>query len=570
MEKSIRILGIWDGHNSGAALLQDGKITSCISEERFSRIKNDAGYPLKSVEKILEIENITTESIDLIVLGSNIVHERDFYFRGWDWYKQSPSGDENSINNAIKKLEARNEERRNSIAQHLGVSINKIKIVDHHEAHAASAYFGSEWEFDEKILVLTCDGGGDGICATVNIGNKKILERISQTPSNASLGKIYSRITLLLGMKPWEHEYKIMGLAPYADPKGVKKSLDVFSQLIEIKENELEFSLKSELSMNYCYNFLKIKLENHRFDWIAGAVQQFTEDLLVQWVKNAIKKTGIKKIACAGGVFMNVKANMKILDIPEVEDIFVFPSGGDESIPIGAAYLGYYNILSSPNSNKIPIGPLYLGPEFSDKEIKQSINELNIEDNSDYQVEYYENINSIIAKKLSDGDIVARFFGKMEWGARALGNRSILSNPSSMTSVREINAAIKQRDFWMPFAPSMLSDKQNELIINSKHVKSHYMTMTFPTQPNQDAKIIASVHPYDLTTRSQLLEEDYNPEYYDLIKKFYEFTGIPAILNTSFNLHGEPIVCTPTDAINTLIKSGLRYLAIGHYLISKN
>ena len=570
---ATNILGIWDGHNAGACLLQNGIITACISEERISRIKNDAGYPKRSVEKILEITNTKSNTMDLVALGSRLAHKRDFYFSGWDWYKVSYNDQKNlpSKDEKIKSLENRNKERKNDIIQHLGIPENKISIVDHHLAHASTAYYGGPWKNDEKVLVLTCDGGGDGICATVNIGEAGKLTRISETPSSASIGKIYSRITLLLGMKPWEHEYKVMGLAPYADEKGVLKSFQVIEKLLEVPSDSLEFKLKSELSTHYCYPYLKENLENHRFDWIAGAVQKLTENLLISWVKNAIKKTGIKRIACAGGVFMNVKANMKILELPEVEDIFIFPSSGDESIAIGAAYNAYYESINNINSTLSinPLGPIYFGQDFSKIEIEKSLTDFGIKNNPNYIIEYYDDINSIIAKLLVDGKIVARFTGRMEWGARALGNRSILSNPSSSDFVREINLAIKQRDFWMPFAPTILSDKQSILIENPKNVKSHYMTLTFNTKKAETEKIIAAIHPYDFTTRAQLLEREFNPDYYDLIEKFYKITGIPAILNTSFNLHGEPIVSSPTDALQTLVRSGLRFLALGNYFIKK-
>jgi carbamoyltransferase len=566
----ILVLGITDGHNAGACLLKNGKIEYAISEERISRNKNEAGYPKLAIEKILRLSNIKIEEIHTVALAGKFSHEKKFY-SNWDWYKV---GFENQLEDSEKpkvvNFEEQLKNRKESIVKHLGINEKKIIVVEHHLSHAASAYLASSWINNEEILVLTCDGSGDGISATVNIGQNGKIRRIAKTENNASLGKIYSRITLLLGMKPWEHEYKIMGLAPYADEAGVAKSKKILDELLEVKESSLEFNMKSKLSMNYCYNFLKTRLENHRFDWIAGGVQQLTEELLKKWVINALKKTGCRKIVCAGGVFMNVKANMHLSELELIDDIFIFPSGGDESLAMGSAMYAYSEILEEIGQ-KIhlePLGPIYLGMEFSDLEIENEIKENQLQ--KGFSIEFSKDIEKQSAELLSQGEIVARFKDRMEWGARSLGNRSILADPSSFEKVRDINLAIKQRDFWMPFAPTIISEKQEEYIENPKKLKAPYMVMGFHTKERAYKELSSAIHSYDFTARPQLLEKNYNPSYYDLINNFEKHTGIPALLNTSFNLHGYPIVCTPTDAINTLKKSGLKYLAIGNYLISKN
>jgi len=566
----IIILGITDGHNAGACLLRNGKIEFAISEERISRIKNEAGYPKLAIEKILELSNVKVEEIYSVSLAGKFSHEKKFY-SNWDWYKV---GFENQLEDSKKgnKINFENQLniRKKMITNHLDINEEKINVVEHHLAHAASAYLASPWINDEEILVLTCDGSGDGISATVNIGQNGKITRIAKTENKASLGKIYSRITLLLGMKPWEHEYKIMGLAPYADEVGVKKSKKVLDELLQVEESSLEFSLKSKLSMNYCYEFLKTRLENHRFDWIAGGIQQLTEELLKKWVINALKKTGCRKIVCAGGVFMNVKANMHLSELEIVDDIFIFPSGGDESLAIGSAMYTYSEIIKETNEklHMQSLGPLYLGMEFTNSEIENEINENELIEG--FSVENSKDIEKYTAELLAKGEIVARFNNRMEWGARSLGNRSILADPSNFDTIREINLAIKQRDFWMPFAPSIISEKQDEFIENPKGIKAPYMVMGFHTKERAQKELTSAIHSYDFTARPQLLEKEFNPSYYELISNFEKNTGIPALLNTSFNLHGFPIVCSPTDAINTLKNSGLKHLAIGNYLISKN
>ena len=555
--------------------MRNGKIEYAISEERITRNKNEAGYPKLAVEKILQLADVGPEEIQLVALAGKYSHEKKFY-SNWDWYKvgyedqlrEEQGKDVDKIN-----LKARLNDRKKAIVNHLKIDERKILVVEHHLAHAASAYLASPWVNEEQVLILTCDGSGDGICATVNIGKNGRITRIAETNNSASLGKIYSRITLFLGMKPWEHEYKIMGLAPYADETGVAKSKKVLDEMLEVKESNLEFSMKSKLSMNYSYNFLKTRLENHRFDWIAGGIQKLTEELLRKWVTNAVKKTGCKKIVCAGGVFMNVKANMQISELDFVDEIFIFPSGGDESLAIGAAMYAYSDILDKIGQKIClePLGPIYLGMEFSDSEIEEEMRrhaglekEFSIHDNNK------EGAEDHIAELLEKGEIVARFKDRMEWGARSLGNRSILADPSSFEKVRDINLAIKQRDFWMPFAPSIIVEEQHKYIENPKCIKAPYMVMGFRTKKRAHTELASAIHSYDFTARPQILEKEHNASYYSLIKNFERRTGIAALLNTSFNLHGYPIVCTPANAINTLKKSGLKHLAIGNYLLSKN
>jgi carbamoyltransferase len=572
LNNDIIILGITDGHNAGACLVRNGILISAISEERLSRIKNEAGYPRKAVRKVLEISGIQTDEITYVALAGKFTHKKEFY-SGWDWYKVGINEQLRDIKKNAKMnqiVKERLGERKNEIIKDLKISENKIIVVEHHLAHAASAYFSSPWVNEEKVLILTCDGSGDGISSTVSIGELGKITRIGKTENNASLGKIYSRITLILGMKPWEHEYKVMGLAPYADENGVEKSSSVIDSLIEIPAGSIEFKTKTNLSTNYCYEFLKTELENHRFDWIAGAMQRVTEDLLIRWIHNAIEKTGIRKVVCAGGVFMNVKANMKIADMKEVDNIFIFPSGGDESLGIGAAFNVYAEELLK-NAQEVgirPLGPLYLGPEFSAEEIDDSIKKEDLR--SGYSIEFCDDVDEYVAELLSEGKVVARFNGRMEWGARSLGNRSILADPSRNEKLREINTAIKQRDFWMPFAPTILFDKNDEFVINPKKIKAPYMVMAYKTKERARTELIAAIHPYDFTARPQILEKEHNVNYYKLIKEFEKLTGIPAVLNTSFNLHGYPIVCSPMDAIKTLKNSGLEILALGNYLIKKN
>ena len=573
MKKDHIVLGISEGHNASACLIKNGKIAAAISEERLSRNKNDFGYPRRAVEKVLQISGCKPVDINRVALGARFMHGPEFY-KDWNWYRKGYSQQVNDAENEQYRrkyfLEERLPYRREVVKKHLGVSDEVIDIVEHHEAHAAAAYYACPWiNEDGKVLVLTLDGSGDGLCSTVNIGEKGVISRIAATKSDASIGKVYSRLTFLLGMKPWEHEYKIMGLAPYADEKGVARSYNVMKPLVEIDDGELVFKRGSHISPGYSYPYLKSELENHRFDWIAGAAQRVLEELITKWVRNAARATGIKRIACAGGVFMNVKVNMLVMEMDEIDDMFVFPSCGDESLGIGSAYKTYADhLLQSNDKFEMDVfDSAYLGNGFTREEIDSGIKSMDLA--GKYNVKSFEDINEAAAELLASGEIVARFSGNMEWGARALGNRSILLDPRRVDKVKELNSAIKRRDFWMPFAPTILAERQSDYIENPNNVKSPHMMKAFHSTERGQKDIPAALHPYDGTCRPQILEKRANPEYYDLIKKFESLTGVGGLLNTSFNLHGDPIVCTPQDAVSTLERSGLEILILGNYIVSK-
>src|SRR5579884_629306 len=573
MNDSVSVLGIHDGHSASACLLRDGCIVAAVSEERLSRRKNDPGYPRRAVEEVLRIAACRPMDLTAIALGTRFMHHREF-FLGWDWYRKGYDDQLRDANGAGDRrryfAEERLGERRSTIVDHLGVPDARITVVEHHDAHAATAYYACPWVNDAgPVLVLTLDGSGDGVCATVGIGEGGRVRRIAETRSAASIGKVYSRVTFLLGMKPWEDEYKVMGLAPYADETGAGRSYRVIRPLVEVDRGALTFRPGTQLWTNYCYPYLRSQLEGHRFDWIAGAAQRVLEELVLAWVRNAVAHTGIKRVACAGGVFMNVKVNMLMLDLPEVAQLFVFPSCGDESICIGAAYRVYADyIRRTGRAVTMPVfDSVYLGPEFSQAAIRAAIDAEGLA--AKYRVRLISNVNEAVAQLLARGEIVARCDGRMEWGARALGNRSILLDPRRLERVRDLNRAIKHRDFWMPFAPTVLAERQREYLLNGKGVAAPYMILAFRTTPEGYDVLRAAIHPYDLTAGPQVLEPDASPGYYDLVKQFEALTGVGAVLNTSFNLHGEPIVCSPQDAIRTFERSGLEFLALGNFLISK-
>jgi carbamoyltransferase len=348
MKEYTYILGVHDGHNCGASLALNGKIISSVSEERLTRKKNEVGYPYKSIEECLKIANIEASDLYQVVLASNFMHHPSYLEDMQPWYlvgeKEQKIDKKKSKHYQKEVFYRRKRERINNLVKHLQIDENNICFIEHHLAHLAAAYYTAPNVAPNKpILGLTCDGAGDGLSATVSLCKNNSIKRIKSSDRHASLGKIYSRITMLLGMKPWEHEYKIMGLAPYSDSKIANEEAKKLHHLLKLSNDGLGFKLNTPLSTNYCYYYLRDAFERVRFDNISGAVQSFTEEMLVKWVKSAIKKTKIRDIVCGGGVFMNVKANMLIQNLPEVKSMYVMPSASDESLSIGAALHYYYN-----------------------------------------------------------------------------------------------------------------------------------------------------------------------------------------------------------------------------------
>lgn len=567
------ILGIHDGHNSTAALLKEGKLVDVLQEERLKRIKNIGGFPVSVVNDIITRHNCNLGDLTLSLNGTYMsygVWDRESILQDYKNSKNRKSFTKTLArsNKTILSLykSKKNKARKSIIKKHLNPLPSNIQSIEHHTAHAAAAYYGSGME--DKILVLTSDGCGDELCATVSIGDKGELRRIASISEDNSIGRIYAYITYLLGMMPHEHEYKIMGLAPYAPiSKDVKRVYNKFLNLFEFEKKNNGMTWKRKRGIPSIYaprEFIDKLVYRERFDWIASGLQLFIEEFLKEWARNCIRETGIKRIALSGGVFMNVKANKVIYELPEVEEIFVFPSCGDESNAIGAAY---YSYMKNGGNSVEPLGALYFGQHVEDEEVDEAVKKYVIENK--IQVEHKDNIEKDVAELLADGAIVGRVKGEMEFGARALGNRSILANPSNPKAVRIINEMIKNRDFWMPFAPSVLAESSEKYFKKPKPVFSPYMMLTFDTKPEVREKIIGALHPFDYTARPQEVTENFNPDYFKLIKYYEEITGESILLNTSYNLHGYPIAYSPVDALDVFNNSGLTYLALGNFLIKK-
>ena len=586
------ILGIHDGHNSSASLIIDGKLTCSIAEERLSRQKNHFGFPYKAIKCVLKNSGISIKEVERIAMSSKSIPPSYFFISRnsklsikdyWKeqkeyWYPklyenknpkymdvlshvvdrdgfpydESLIKDENDSEGMFKA-------RMKHASEVLQIDEKIISYHDHHKCHAYYGYIACP-KREEPLLVYTMDGSGDGANGTVSIGKSgKLLEEISRS-SNCNIGRMYRYATLLLGMRPTEHEYKLMGLAAYNSDKYGLEAYNIYAETLQV--DGLGFKYKNKIKDHFFY--FKDKLEGQRFDAIAYGIQKRTEELLKEWILNGIKQTGIRNIVMSGGVSQNIKANKIICELNELDYLFVPPGPGDESISIGAAYLEYLNYdkeISKINS----VSNGYLGPSFTDEFIKKEIDK---HISKDYLVQKVG--HNKVAKLIADGDIVARFGkGKMEFGARALGNRSIIADPRRPDVIHHINKLVKMRDFWMPFAPSILAERENDYIINPKKIEARYMAVGFDSTPLAEKHIPAGLHPFDRTARPQIVNKTDNSSYHGLIKAFEELTGVGALMNTSFNIHGDPIVGSPYDAIDTFLRCGLHHLSIGSWLISK-
>lgn len=574
----MRVLGINDSHNAAASLIEDGEIVYAVQEERLNRIKNWCGFPKDSILFMLSEMNLCPKDIDFVAFaGESLPFGLDSrtYLQGIKEGENFSSTLKKYVKRTfVKKLydgyrDRRERVNRANLMVALGFDKDKITFVDHHTCHAAAAYYG--WGiFDEPVLVLSNDGFGDDLCATVNIGKDAILTRLAQVPGTDSIATIYAFITAFMGMIPLEHEYKIMGMAPYASKTKAEEVSTIFEKLMAFDEEEpfIWRRAKHCPEINHAMDYLKEMVDYIRFDHLCGGLQMFVEKMLIKWVSNCIQKTGIKKVALGGGTFMNVKANKLIAELPEVEKLFVFPSCGDESNAFGAAYYQYVRqkMHIQGKLDVQPFGNIYLGSEFSDQYIQKMLNDAARDGRIEFKKE--EDINLKTAQLLIKNNIVARFTGREEFGARALGNRSILADPANSHVIKIINEMIKSRDFWMPFAPATRVENASKYVRNPKGIISPYMMMTYDTNGNRE-EFIAGIHPYDFTSRMQMVSEDQNRSFYDLLGKFEGITGRGVLLNTSFNLHGFPIVHTPEDALYVLLNSGLKYLTLGDFLVSK-
>jgi carbamoyltransferase len=565
MAHDVITLGINDGHTAGAALVRNGQVVAAIQEERLVNEKNYSGVPRRAIHEVFRISGIHPHDVAIVAIVSlNRVYaplkEMPWKVRFFEWISPFVASHWWSRFYVRMLSRRRRLDELQAVFRDLGLESKELMFVEHHRAHAATAYYPRPW--DGPALVLTADGAGDGLSSTVGVGEGYDFNRIASSTYYDSVGNaFYSEITAYLGMKRWEHEYKVMGLAPYGR---ADYCLDPVRSIIRINPRRpLEFQNTSGRCGTRVQNVLRRKLAGQRFDNIAAACQQHFEDIMVQWVRNAVAATGLHQVACAGGLFLNVKANKRLRELPEVEDIFFYPACDDGGTPVGAALEAYYRFCARDGRTptRVPIGPIYYGTTFTDEEVEAALSRKGFLD----RAERVDGVDELLGGLIAKGKIVARFGGGTEWGPRALGNRTILADPRNPQVVKRLNSAIKQRDFWMPFAPSVLEERAGDYLVDPR--PAHYMIEAFDTTPRA-SELAAALHPQDGTARPQTVNT-WNPGYRQAIEAFERETGVGGVLNTSFNLHGYPIVGTPDVALWTFENSALDALALGNYLVSK-
>lgn len=551
-------------HNTGVALLKDGEMISAIDEERLSRIKNDGNFPFKALEEICRINNLKIEDVELIALPD-----------------QEPLW---QLAKTIKYIAKTFWETKVFMGRYLALSLKRtlnIKrsvpkkfktiptiFVEHHLAHVASAYYTCPWK---DATIITIDGMGDycmsGIIAQGINGKINVIKRMN---GFYSPGIFYTIITDLLGFTAGRHEGKVTGLAAFGSPNKSLQSL--FDEILSYKSGKLDFYSKILPYEINKYSFkegkkelikkLRKKLKNYSKKNIAAAAQLQLEKIVTELVRDVIKITKKHNVVFAGGVFANVKLNQKIQQLDCIDNIFIFPAMNDSGLSVGAALYAQYNFLKK---SFVPLGlkNVFLGSKYSDGEIKSILHKNNI------KYKTYDDIEKKIAQLLSEGKIVAHFYGKMEYGPRALGNRSILASATNVEINTILNKKLKRSEF-MPFAPATLAEFAKEMYENwdKTNIPSRFMTMAFNVTEKHIKLAPAAVH-IDGTARPQIVFYKDNPRFYNIIKNYYQLTEIPIVINTSFNIHEEPIVNSPLDAIKILKQKSVDVLVLNNFLIEK-
>ncbi len=583
-------------HDSAAALIRNGEIISAAQEERFTRIKHDATYPVNAVSFVLKESKIKLKDLDHIVF-----FEKPFlkFERLLETYLAfAPRGFKSfSMSMPIWLSEKLFQKKFlfDKLKQHDENfdDIDKIKFSEHHYSHASSAFFPSPFR---EAIVLTLDGVGEWATSTISIGRKNKLKILKEMHFPHSLGLLYSAFTYYTGFKVNSGEYKLMGLAPYGEPKYKKIILD---NLIDLKAdgsfrvNMKYFNYATGLTMtNEKFSNLfgkpvrnpKIdKLEKFHMD-IASSIQEITEEIVLRLVKNVSEEYKIKNLCLAGGVALNCVANGKILKNKIFENIWIQPASGDAGGSIGAALAYWYRELN--NSREIykdQMNGSFLGPSYQSDEIEIALKKLN----ANFQKFSHEEVASITAKKLASNNIVGWFQGRMEFGPRSLGGRSILADPRSDKTQKELNLKIKFRESFRPFAPSILREDLSEWF--EINCESPYMLLVADVKKDKQVKMtekeeklfgidklnikrseIPAVTHVDYSARIQTVDKLNNPKYYNLINEFKKITNCPILVNTSFNVRGEPIVCTIEDAYKCFMGTNLDILVIENFIMYKS
>lgn len=582
-------------HDAAAALLRDGELVAAAEEERFTRKKHDYGFPQNAIDFCLELEGIRGEDLDYVVFFEKpfikfdrlLLTSMQTFPRSHRVFREAMItwlGDKLWIKSLLQKR--------------LNVPASKILFSEHHLSHAASAFYCSPFE---EAAILTIDGVGEWTTASLGIGRGTEIKLLKEIRFPHSLGLLYSAFTAFLGFEVNEGEYKVMGMAPFGVPRYVQKvekliraqpdggfelNMDYFcfhystdktfsKKFIDLfgspRDPKAHFFTPTSGYPSYFgpkpTDFKELGAQNQYYADVAASIQVVTEEMMLRMARAAHKETGLKKLCMAGGVALNSVGNGRILREGPFDEIYIQPAAGDGGGALGAALYAHHTLLGNPR--KFTMKHAYWGKEFCPAQVAEFLDQEKI---GHEQMEDEEKLLGFVVDRLTEGKVIGWFQGRFEWGPRALGNRSILADPRRGEMKDIVNTKIKFREPYRPFAPSVLIEKAEdyfELSRPAHHYPSRFMLYVVPVKENKRNTIPAVTH-VDGTGRLQTVERATAPRYYRLIERFGEATGVPVVLNTSFNLRGEPIVNTPIDAFRTFTASEMDVLVLGDFVIEKS
>ncbi|MBI2004032.1 hypothetical protein HYS72_01055 [Candidatus Pacearchaeota archaeon] len=558
MAAKNNLLGICAGGPSGVALFQNEKLILAVNEERFTGIKLDRAYPHNSINWCLKESGLFPKEIDAICYGfSNGIEQGNFVAsmikRIYEY-----STDPKSLKAICERLSIEAEvdsKKRKSFYEETSKIFPEIPIYScsHHQAHQACAYMASPFK---KALVITSDGRGDFESFTVSAANSKGINKIYSAFSWESLGYFYGRITHLCGFKPERHEGKILGLSAHGNPKLAKQLVD---KMVEVKDGKIH-TFPGDFYTPFFTNYSKrLKNEASKFskEDLAAAAQLKLEDIVCKIVSNNIHKTGLKNICLAGGVFSNVRLNQKIKNLPKVNDVFIYPNMGDDGLCAGAVY---HKLLYEHKTLSSPIKSLYLGPKISNNALLSTLRK------KEFKVEKPINLHEEVVKLLAKEKVIALVQGRTEFGPRALGNRSILLTPDSKSLSDSLNARLNRNDF-MPFAPVIASNLAERCLVNysKSQFSARHMVITYDVSSEFKKNSPAVVH-VDGSVRPQVVFKEDNFFLYELLNHWYNKTGKLCLINTSFNLHENPIASLEKDVIHSFESNAVDCLLFPPYI----
>lgn len=561
----MKILGVCNALVSGATLLVDGDVIASVNEERFSRIKNDRSFPRESIEYCLKSHGLISGDIDYVSCGAWKGIDENFLSQLMNETVEAVMRDNYAkkiISERIQVSVERDQLFKRELIDNLGkmgFATDKIDFYDHHLSHAYTAFYPSPFK---EALVLTIDGRGDFKSATISSASRSEgIQLIDSVSEINSLGYFYGYITNYFGFTPNKHEGKITGLAAYGDPK---KCINILKRMIDYDKR-----IVAHIGENYTpfmsRKLPKIEKELSKFsrEDICAGVQSLTEEIALKYLRKFLRRTKHRNVCLSGGVFGNVKINQKILESGGVDNIYVFPQMGDGGNAFGGALIKLYEM---GGKFKYPLKHVYLGPEYSSTEISSTL--LSYKSKVKY-VRLEDYTLKRIAQDIADGLCIGIFTGRMEYGPRSLGSRSILVRAIDRDITEKLNKRLNRSEF-MPFAPVTLEEYAGEYYKgwSKNHLASYFMTVCYVCSKKAKDQVAGVVH-VDSTARPQIINKKHNRLYYDLLNEYYKLTGIPTLINTSFNNHEEPIVCSPEDAIKSLLIDNVDYVLIEDLVVSR-